>query len=244
MTANRTLLRSVGAIPWGVILGTFAGLALALLSENFRSVLDQDPSILTAVAGSAVGLLAVVVAVATLLITLRSGSYKKIIDEAGGVREFLEPFTQVAVVSGLTVIVSMIALLLSPTQSDPGGTGPLNLRVVFFGISTLLFVWAVIGTVRLVFVVQSHAENQANMESIDDSLALASMQSRRLRGDQPLSLLNSLRDLGVDDPDVDLVAARMSGAGADVVVALTRGARREITLEEVLARYNIRIGPS
>jgi hypothetical protein len=51
-----------------MIAGTLAGAAAASLSDQFRSVLNEDPAISLAIVGSAIWLLAVIIAVITLVL--------------------------------------------------------------------------------------------------------------------------------------------------------------------------------
>jgi hypothetical protein len=104
--ASHGLSGYMDRIPWGLIVGTLVGAAAASLSDQFRSVLNEDPAISLAIAGSAIGLLAVIIAVTTLVLTLRTGLYSDIIaaaDPAGtgdlGIKKFLSPFKQVAILS-------------------------------------------------------------------------------------------------------------------------------------------------
>jgi hypothetical protein len=164
-------------IPWALIIGTLAGAAAASLSDQFRSVLNEDPAISLAIAGSAIGLLAVIIAVITLVLTLRTGLYEDIIaaadpDGAGdlGIKKFLSPFKQVAILSAGAAIVSLVSLLFGPSQGFPKGTGPEPLEVAVFGIGVLLFVWAVVATVRLINIVQRHAINAAKSEHLHEGL--------------------------------------------------------------------------
>ncbi len=170
-------------IPWGLIVGTLAGAAAASLSDQFRSVLNEDPAISLAIVGSAIGLLAVIIAVITLVLTLRTGLYRDIIaatdsdgakqsDGTGdqGIKNFLAPFRQVAFFSAGAAIFALVSLLFGPSQGFPKGTGPEPLEVALFGIGVLLFVWAVVATVRLIYIVQRHAINAAKSERLDEML--------------------------------------------------------------------------
>lgn len=167
-------------IPWGLIVGTLAGAAAASLSDQFRSVLNEDPAISLAIVGSAIGLLAVIIAVITLVLTLRTGLYEDIIAAADpdgtgdlGIKKFLSPFKQVAIFSAGAAIVSLISLLFGPSQGFPKGTGPEPLEVAAFGIGVLLFVWAVVATVHLIYIVQRHAISAAKSERLDKNLETA-----------------------------------------------------------------------
>jgi len=180
--ASRSVL---GRIKWGIIFGTLAGAAAASLSDQFRSVLNEDPAISLAIAGSAIGLLAVIIAVITLVLTLRTGLYKDIIaaadpDGAGdlGIKAFLSPFRQVAMLSASAAIVSLISLLFGPSQGFPEGTGPEAFEVAVFGIGVLLFVWAVVATVRLIFIVQQHAINAAKSEQLNLRVEAVAQKAR------------------------------------------------------------------
>jgi hypothetical protein len=164
-------------IPWGIIAGTLVGAAAASLSDQFRGVLNEDSAISLAIAGSAIGLLAVIIAVITLVLTLRTGLYRDIIaaadpDGAGdqGIQNFLSPFRQVAVLSAGAAIVSLISLLFGPSQDFPKGTGPEPLEVTIFGIGVWLFVWAVVATVRLIYIVQRHAISAAQADQLKEAL--------------------------------------------------------------------------
>lgn len=177
---------SWGLIPWGLIVGTLVGAAAASLSDQFRSVLNEDPTISLAIAGSAIGLLAVIIAVITLVLTLRTGLYKDIIAAADphdakrshgtgdlGIKKFLAPFRQVAYLSAGAAIVSLVSVLFGPSQGFPRGTGPEPFAVTVFGIGVLLFVWAVVATVRLIQIVQQHAISAAKSDRLDEGIQAA-----------------------------------------------------------------------
>ncbi len=174
-----------GRIKWGIIVGTLVGAAAASLSDQFRSVLNEDPAISLAIAGSAIGLLAVIIAVITLMLTLRTGLYEDIIaaavpDGTGdlGIKKFLSPFRQVAMLSACAAIVSLVSLLFGPSQGFPRGTGPEPLEVAVFGIGVLLFVWAVVATVRLIYIVQQHAINAAKSEQLNQRVAAVAQKAK------------------------------------------------------------------
>jgi hypothetical protein len=179
-SASAGLTRKIDRIPWGLVVGTLAGAAAASLSDQFRSVLNEDPAISLAIAGSAIGLLAVIIAVITLVLTLRTGLYADIIAAADpdgavdqGIKKFLSPFKQVAIFSAGAAIVSLVSLLFGPSQGFPKGTGPEPLEVAVFGIGVLLFVWAVVATVRLIYIVQRHAISAAKADQIDEGAKAA-----------------------------------------------------------------------
>jgi hypothetical protein len=184
--SDKAGLISWGLIPWGLIVGTLAGAAAASLSDQFRSVLNEDPTISLAIAGSAIGLLAVIIAVITLVLTLRTGLYKDIIASADphdakqshgtgdlGIKSFLAPFRQVAYLSAGAAIVSLVSVLFGPSQGFPRGTGPEPFAVTVFGIGVLLFVWAVVATVRLIHIVQQHAISAAKSDRLDEGIQAA-----------------------------------------------------------------------
>jgi hypothetical protein len=87
----------------------------------------------------------------------------------GGLK-FLAPFRQVARFSGTATIISLIGLLFAPSTGYPEGTGPEPLEVTIFSLAVLFFAWSVVGTVRLISIVQRHAVSSAPSERMEEQL--------------------------------------------------------------------------
>jgi hypothetical protein len=144
----------------GLVSGILGGLGAALLDNYFTGAFNTDPEILTAILGAGVGLLAVIIAVITVLFALRTDSYRAVIAKIG-IRAFMRPFNQVAITAAITVVASIAALLLSPSQTTPEGTGPHWLQVAFFGVTVWYFVWSVAATITLIYILRGHLEAAA-----------------------------------------------------------------------------------
>jgi hypothetical protein len=163
--------------PWGLFSGILGGLGAALLVNYFMGAFNTDPEILTAILGAGVGLLAVIIAVITVLFALRTDSYRSVIAKIG-IKVFMQPFNQVAITAAITVVASITALLLSPSQTTPKGTGPHWLQVTFFGVTVWYFVWSIAATIILIYILRGHLEAAGEMEEIQETVDRAQYAAR------------------------------------------------------------------
>jgi hypothetical protein len=134
------------------------GAAVGIWAATTERVAEQESAALLAVAVAAVGLLAVALTAMTLVITFLDGFFADMVKRYGAPR-FFRPFVVVVVVSAGATVVGLIGAIDS-------STGPTWTRDFVFGVATWLFVWAVAGTVRLVFKLVFYANARASIEDI------------------------------------------------------------------------------
>ena len=150
---------------WDLLLGLLLGAGMGIWALQ-KPVLVEEPTVLLAISGAAVGLLAVTFAALTLLMGFLRGFYRQIISHLGLV-PFYRPFKIVAWVSAAAVIVALAGAL-------DAGPGPRKLRTVLFGLSVMFFVWAVLGIVQLVRILiqygQKEEEFRRELEIEDDGV--------------------------------------------------------------------------
>ncbi len=121
------------------VLGVLSGFWAAGVHE----VLDDERTILLAMAGADAALLAVVVAVVALMVGVLEGFFGQIIESAeSGLPGFFRPFKLIAWVSALATVASLGAAIDVDVSEE-------RVRSALFGLSVGLTVWTVFGTVAL-----------------------------------------------------------------------------------------------
>jgi hypothetical protein len=181
--------------PWGLFSGILGGLGAALLDNYFKGAFNTDSEILTAILGAGVGLLAVIIAVITLLFALRTDSYRAVIAKIG-IKDFMKPFNQVAITAAVTVVASIMALLLSPSQTTPKGTGPHWLQVTFFWVTVWYFVWTIAATIILIYILRGHLEAAGKMEEIQGTVDRAQYAARLAQLERVLGAIEARDEHG------------------------------------------------
>jgi hypothetical protein len=140
--------------PFEALLGAGVGVWAATTER----VLQQEPAMLLAFAGAAIGVLAVTITAMTLVITFLEDFFGKMIADYG-VRRFFRPFVVIAFVSAVAAVVSFAGAI-------DNKTGPAWIRDVVFGVATWLIVWAIAGAARLVPKLVGYAAERAKIEGI------------------------------------------------------------------------------
>lgn len=138
-----------------VFFGCVLGVGAGIWATNVKAIEGTESADLIALAGAAVGLLAVTLAVMALLMGFLSGRTERLIQDAGGIEGFFRPFKISARVSALAILFSVAgAIDASSFSKTSAGTtitpGPSWLAAALFGISIGFFVWAVVGVAQLV----------------------------------------------------------------------------------------------
>jgi hypothetical protein len=141
---------------WPTIFGGSAGAAIGWWAAENRSLLHDEKTVLLAVLGAAVGVLAVALTAMTLVIAFLSDRFLGPLISDVGVRRFFAPFVAVSMVSAAAAIVSLIGAIDSATKA-------VRPRDILFGLSTALLTWAVLGAVRLVFKLVKWSETMETM---------------------------------------------------------------------------------
>src|SRR5438105_987542 len=153
-TSVRLMVRNRGAVVLGVVLGAGGG----LWAESIRAVLDQESAALLAMAGAAIGLLSVALAVMALLTGFLRDYFGMVI-EAIGIPKFFEPFQILAVVSAAAAIVSFAGAMGS-------SSGSITLRGSLFGAAIWLFGWAIAEAVHLIWVFVEYAAQERALANL------------------------------------------------------------------------------
>lgn len=144
------------AAPWN-LLGIVLGVGVGVWASQAHSVLQDESTVLLAIAGAAVALLAIVLASIAIMAAFLQGAFGKVIAKKGGVRAFFRPFEIVAVVSGVAGLLGFVGAI-----NGPSGTN--GWRDVLFGFASGFMAAAIVGMVGLVFKFVRYAEWQRELE--------------------------------------------------------------------------------
>lgn len=124
-----------------VVLGVLSGFWAAGVHE----ILDDERTILLAMAGADAAFLAVTMAAVALMVGLLEGFFGQIIESTpSGLPGFFRPFKLIAWVSALATVASVGAAI----DVDVSGE---KVRSGLFGLSVGLTVWTIFGTVALTY---------------------------------------------------------------------------------------------
>lgn len=151
-----------------LIIGSLLGAGAGVWAIKASTIEGTEDSDLIALAGAAVGLLAITLAVMALLIGFLNDRTERLIMAAGGVQDFFRPFKITAIVSALAVLASVAGAIDASSVHIVSGSvvtspGPTWLAVTLFGIAIWFFVWAVIGVTQLVRIFVDYGELRASM---------------------------------------------------------------------------------
>jgi hypothetical protein len=166
-TLNDLLSKDLG-------IGTLLGAGAGFWAIKVSAVEGTESSDLIALAGAAVGLLAVVLAVMALLMGFLSDRTERLIVAGGGVRPFFRPFRIIAVISALAILSGVAGAIDSSSVKVVKGSvvthpGPTWLAATLFGVAVWFFVWAVIGTTQLVRIFIDYGELRSNIPDDENS---------------------------------------------------------------------------
>ena len=153
-------------ITEGTLIGAALGAGVGFWAATTRKslLLHEEQTILLAVVGSAVGLLAVALTAMTLVIVFLSDDFFGGLIEKLGVGRFFRPFVVIVIVSAGAALVSFAGAIDAYSHNA-------RLRDITFGIAAWLIVWAFIGTVHLVFTLVGYAGDSLESKTVgtDDS---------------------------------------------------------------------------
>jgi hypothetical protein len=139
-------------------------LVVALLSDSMRSA--QQP-VLFAAAALGAAFLGVALTALAIIATFLDDHYRAVLKSApGGVRDAFMPYAIVAAIAAIAVCSGLIGASLSPAL-------PSQLNAVFLAVTVGSTVWAVVGTVQLVFLTVFHGVQRARLhETIQETAEL------------------------------------------------------------------------
>lgn len=158
MTNAREWLRQYGR-------GTFRSwdflVALGFGAASFGlgfvdAVRDAAVPILIAEAAIGVAVTATVFAALAVFATFYDGTYRRVLELAGGFRSALMPYIVVGVVSAAAGVVGLVAALALPAL----GAWAIEVAIA---LPTFLCVWTLTGTVSLIELTLFHAEARAKL---------------------------------------------------------------------------------
>jgi hypothetical protein len=138
------------------LVAALVGAAAGVWAVKTHKLLEDESTILLAIAGAAVALEAVILAAMALIASLLTGFYGKVIEKVG-VAHFFRPYKIVAWVSGGAAVAGFAGAMDSET-------GPKWLQAALFGAAAWLIVWAIVGTMLLVSDFIQNAEWQRELE--------------------------------------------------------------------------------
>jgi hypothetical protein len=137
-----------------VALGSAIGVAAWLVPKL------QKPHIFDLTAGVSVAILAVVIAAFAILVAFMTDEYSLIVKEAlGSPTAAFEPYSAVAIVTGLAILASGAGIFLWPIC---GGT----VKAALMGVACGLTAWSVIGTVQLVGITITQGRHKSMLPEI------------------------------------------------------------------------------
>lgn len=158
---------------WDFVLSAGVTVLVAVLTEDVQ-LRDAGVAALGVAAGIGITIVVAVLGAMTLLTTFMDRAYRRVLETTrGGIEAALVPFQIVAVLGGATALVAGVgALAWDAISSD---VQPLVILLTIF-----LFVWALAGTVHMVFQIVWHARTRARLlEASDD--ARKALRERRQR---------------------------------------------------------------
>lgn len=141
------------ALHWDFGVGLAVGALVAWLACD-SAVRDQGVTLTIATGAVGVAIISAVLTALAVIAALFDGPYRRVLMNAGGIREAMAPYMVVASVAGLSVIAALIVAVGWP-EFCPA------LQMWGLGISTALAAWSVAGTVSLVELTIFHAEQRA-----------------------------------------------------------------------------------
>lgn len=149
---------------WDVWVGAVAGVIAGLCATS-GNVRREGVTALLAEAAVGVTVLGVVLAALAIFTPTFDGLYRRVVVGAGGVKEALRPYMLTSSVGGAAATLAVVSALAWPIL----GVG---LKMFTLGISTLLAVWAIAGTVSLVELTLFHAHQRAELMGIVEDVDL------------------------------------------------------------------------
>jgi hypothetical protein len=146
------LLEVIG--PYAVI-GAGTGVGAGFWAIHVRGVLENESSVLLAMAGGDVALLAIILAAVALMSSFLRGNYGRVIQSVVGLDLFFLPFK-------LIVWVSALGALVGFAGGADAKSGSTAFRSALFGAGVWFTAWTILGTVMLTYAfIQYSVEDEA-----------------------------------------------------------------------------------
>ncbi len=153
---------SIGSIIWSrdFKIGIPLGVAFGAIPTFSHAASDGAVAILITFAGVLVAIATVVLAAVTLFAALMSPEYRVVLESTrGGVKGAVRPYLAVALVCVGGIITSLAAALGWPALPDHSSW----LRWLTFSLPASFTMWAIIGSVQLVWLGNYHIERRAEL---------------------------------------------------------------------------------
>jgi hypothetical protein len=127
------------------------------------AVHQSEQAVLFAEIAIGVAMTATVLAALAIFATFFDGSYRVVLEGAGGFHDALLPFVTVAVVAALAALTALMAALVAPATGDLAGAFAL-------AVPTLFCAWTLTGSISLVELTSFHARERAElMAGVDEA---------------------------------------------------------------------------
>jgi hypothetical protein len=146
---------SIGAAVLGVLAGIFA--------ISVHKFVKDERTILLAMAGVAIALLAVVLTATALMAGFLQDFFGLVIQKASGLRAFFRPFRIIAWVSAAAALVGFGGAI----NAD---SGPEWLKAGLFGLAAALTTWTIVGTVWLISIFMDEAVEERKLETVKEQV--------------------------------------------------------------------------
>lgn len=153
----------IGSILWSPDFkyGIPLGVAFGAIPTFSHAASDGAVAILITFAGVLVAIATVVLAAVTLFATLMSSEYRLVLESTrGGVKGAVRPYLAVALVCVGGIITSLAAALGWPALPPHHFSW---LRWLTFSVPASFTMWAIIGSVQLVWLGNYHIERRAQL---------------------------------------------------------------------------------
>lgn len=161
---------SIGSVIWSTDFkyGVPLGVALGAIPTFSHAASDGAVAILITFAGVLVAIAAVVLAAVTLFATLMDQAYRLVLEKTrGGVKGAVRPYLAVALVCVGGIITSLAAALGWPALPPHHFSW---LRWLTFSVPASFTMWAIIGSVQLVWLGNYHIEQRAKLSNFLDDI--------------------------------------------------------------------------
>lgn len=142
----------VAWFDWDLLLGIAFGVLVALVAGWRPEVRQAGPSSLYAILGVAAGVAGIVLAVLSIFVALLNDDYMTVLSQApGGTKRAWMPYVVTSLVSVVTALTSLLAVIVWPALPGWGQAASL-------GASAGLLAWSLAGTAQLVGITRFHGE--------------------------------------------------------------------------------------
>jgi hypothetical protein len=161
------------------------GLLSAIWAGNHHKVIEEETTILIAMAGASVAVLAVILTATALMAGLLQGFFGLVVDTAEGLRNFYRPIIIVAFISAAASLASFGGAIHAFWGSE-------HARAVLFGVAAGLTTWSILGTVWVVLIFARYAVRQRAALTREE---LEEAELQTLREQEEREELRALREL-------------------------------------------------